>query len=76
MIPGDWPLGRVKNALTKGVALNEELIASVRLTGNYELDGLLRQEVDEAQRRAQGGERRAMLYVLKHRYGGYGKRRT
>jgi hypothetical protein len=73
MIPGDWPLGHLKNVLTKGVALDERLIASVRPSGNDEIDILFDQEVEEARRRAQGGERRAMFYVLKHRYGGYGK---
>lgn len=73
MIPDDWPLGHLKNVLTYGVALDEGRIASVRPSGNDEIDMLLEHEVEEARRRAQGGERRAMFYVLKHRYGGYGK---
>lgn len=73
MIPRDWPLGHLKNALTRGVALDEDLVATVRPSGHRELDQLLEQEIDEARRRSRGAERRAMLYVLKHRYGGYGK---
>ena len=73
MIPRDWPLGHLRNVLTKGVALDEGLIASVRPSGNRQINVLLEQEVAEARRRARGGERRAMFYVLRHRYGGYGK---
>ena len=73
MIPGDWPLGHLKKVLTHGVALDEGLIASVRPSGNDEIDMLFEQEVEEARRRGEGSEFRAMFYVLKHRYGGYGK---
>ena len=73
MIPSDWPLGHLKSVLTNEASLDEGLIASVRSSGTATIDQLLKQEVDEARRRQRGGERRAMFYVLKHRYGGYGK---
>src|SRR5262245_9802320 len=73
MIPTDWPIGHLKNVLTYEAALDEKLIASVRSSGVAAIDQLLKQEVDEARRRQRGGERRAMFYVLKHRYRGYGK---